>query len=77
MTNAPDTPYDDIPWDLSEEPPYDPYEDAPLPADRGAGGSFSQGSVAVAPATRRAAIAGGTALWGKYGDKAQDLLTKR
>ncbi|MDO9337063.1 MAG: hypothetical protein Q7T61_11730 [Caulobacter sp.] len=29
------------------------------------------------PATRRAAIAGGTALWGKYGDKAQDLLTKR
>jgi len=56
VTNAPDTPYDDIPWDLSEEPPYDPYEDAPLPADRGAGGNFSQGSVAVAPATRRAAL---------------------
>lgn len=29
------------------------------------------------PATRRAAIAGGTALWGKYGDKALDLLPKR
>jgi hypothetical protein len=26
------------------------------------------------PATRRAAVAGGTALWGKYGHKAQELL---
>lgn len=28
------------------------------------------------PATRRAAIAGGTALWGKYGGKAQSLLAQ-
>lgn len=28
------------------------------------------------PATRRAAIAGGTALWGKYGDKATSLLAQ-
>lgn len=29
------------------------------------------------PATRRAAIAGGTALWSKYGRKAQALLPRR
>jgi len=34
VTNAPDFPADDIPWSLDEEPPYDPYYDAPLPADR-------------------------------------------
>ncbi|MDB5469723.1 MAG: hypothetical protein JWR84_1283 [Caulobacter sp.] len=28
------------------------------------------------PATRRAAIAGGTALWGKYGDRLPGLLPK-
>ena len=28
------------------------------------------------PATRRAAIAGGTALWSRYGQKAQDLLPR-
>jgi ATP-dependent DNA helicase RecQ len=34
VTNAPDFPADDIPWSLDEEPPYDPYYDAPLPVDR-------------------------------------------
>lgn len=29
------------------------------------------------PATRRAAIAGGSALWGRYGGKALDLLPRR
>ncbi len=29
------------------------------------------------PATRRAAIAGGAALWSKYGHKAQDLMPRR
>ena len=32
MTDAPPTPDDEVPWD--DEPPYDPYYDAPLPPDR-------------------------------------------
>ena len=32
MTDAPLPPYDDVPWD--DEPPYDPYYDAPLPTER-------------------------------------------
>jgi len=32
VTDAPPTPDDEVPWD--DEPPYDPYYDAPLPPDR-------------------------------------------
>jgi ATP-dependent DNA helicase RecQ len=52
VTNAPGFPDDDIPWDLSEEPPYDPYEDAPLPVDRGDSAVFAP----VATAQRVAAM---------------------
>jgi ATP-dependent DNA helicase RecQ len=48
VTNAPGFPDDDIPWDLPEEPPYDPYYDAPLPADGG--------STITAPVVRKAAL---------------------
>ena len=53
MTNAPDFPADNVPWDLPEEPPYDPFYDAPLPVDRA---SSATSSTAVAPAVRRAAL---------------------
>ena len=51
MTNAPGFPDEDIPWNLDEEPPYDPYEDAPLPVDRG-----SAGGAPAATLVRKAAL---------------------
>ena len=48
MTNAPDFPTDDVPWSLDEEPPYDPYYDAPLPVDRA--------STVTVPRERKAAL---------------------
>jgi ATP-dependent DNA helicase RecQ len=34
VTDASGSAHDDIPWDLSEEPPFDPFYDAPPPPDR-------------------------------------------